>query len=68
MSDTAKSSRMFTSNNNRRRAIIEIRAQRAKAKESGDYQTADLLELAENLIRGEKISRNTARLLSFMGA
>lgn len=68
MSDTAKSSRMFTSNNNRRRAIIEIRAQRAKAKESGDYQTADLLELAENLIRGKKISRNTARLLSFMGA
>ncbi len=68
MSDTAKSSRMFTSNNNRRRAITEIRAQRAKAKESGDYQTADLLELAENLIRGKKIRRNTARLLSFMGA
>lgn len=67
MSDTAKSSRMF-SNNNRRRAIIEIEAQRAKAKESGDYQTADILELAENLIRGKKIRRNTARLLSFMGA
>lgn len=58
--------RMFTSNNNRRRAIYEIRQQIAKARENGDYQTADVLSLAESLIRGEKISRNTRRLVSFL--
>lgn len=59
--------RMFTaSNNNRRRAIYEIRQQIAKARENGDYQTADVLSLAEKLIRGEKISRNTHRLVSFL--
>lgn len=59
--------RMFTaSNNNRRRAIYEIRQQIAKARENGEYQTADVLSLAESLIRGEKISRNTQRLVSFL--
>ena len=59
--------RMFTaSNNNRRRAIYEIRQQIAKAKAECNYQAADVLSLAESLIRGEKISRNTQRLVSFL--